>query len=54
MEKNQAIDMAIQEQLMKYAEDLAKLYHELKKERELPSEDRSKESKICLESVTKK
>ncbi len=55
MEENQVADLATQKQLMKYAEDIAKLHHELKKERELPSKVDRKELKAGIErSITKK
>ena len=55
MKENQVADPATQKQLMKYAEDIAKLHHELKKERELPSKVDGKELKAGIERrITKK
>ena len=54
MIEKQTVDLATQKQLMKYAEDLVKLQHELKKERELLSKANRKEFKIRIESITKK
>ncbi len=55
MKENQVADPATQKQLMKYAEDIARLHHELKKERELPSKVDGKELKAGIERrITKK
>ncbi len=54
MKKNQVADLATQKQLMKYAVDIAKLHHELKKERELLSKVDRKEPKEHIESIIKK
>jgi len=54
MKENQVADLETQKQLMKYAEDIAKLYHQLKKERELLSKVDRKEPKVHIESITKK
>ncbi len=48
MKENQVADLATQKQLMKYADDIAKLYHQLKKERELQSRVDRKEPKVQI------
>jgi len=54
MTKNQTLDSGTQEQLIKYAEDVARLYADLKKQRELFSKSQRKKVKGYIESVTKK
>ena len=53
MIENQAIDPAVQKQLMKYAEDMARLYQELKKERALLSKPERKKMKCMLKRYQK-
>jgi PAS domain S-box-containing protein len=54
MKENQVADLATHKQLMKYAEDIAKLHHALKKEREQLSKIDRKELKAGIESISKK
>jgi len=54
MTEKQTVDLTTQKQLMKYAEDLVKLHHELKKERKLPSKSNGKEFKVHITSITKR
>ena len=54
MKENQVADLTTQKQLMKYAEDIATLRRELKKERELPSKIDIKEPKVRIVSISKK
>ena len=54
MTKNQTLEHGTQEQLIKYAEDVARLYADLKKQRELFSKSKRKKIKGYVESITKK
>ena len=54
MTAKQTVDPATQKQLIKYAEDVAKLYVDLKKERELFSKSKRKKNRGYVESITKK
>ena len=53
MTAKQTVDPATQKQLIKYAEDVAKLYVDLKKERELFSKSKRKKNRGYVESITK-
>ncbi len=54
MTEKQTLDPGTQKQLIKYAEDVARLYADLKKQRELFSKSKRKQVKGYIESVTKK
>jgi hypothetical protein len=53
-EDNPAVNPATQKQFMKYAEDMVKLYHELKKEKELLSKFNRKKVEVCIDGIKKK